>query len=81
MTLLETVEMLNVFSDYFPEMVIKESTATNWQKMLTRVKKKDMDKYIRTYVSSSKWPPHISDLKTMWQMDAGAEPCDDTEGK
>jgi len=81
MTLQETAEMLGVFSDYYPEMVIKETTAINWQKMLTRVKKQDMDKYIHRYVSENKWPPHVSDLKQMWQADPSANPCDDKEGE
>jgi len=73
--------MLDALTDYYPEMTITETTATSWQKMLIRVKKQDMDKYVHRYVSENKWPPHVSDLKQMWQADPSADPCDDKEGE
>lgn len=81
MTIQETAEMFSDFLDYYPEMVVSEKIVRSWQKMLTRVKKQDMDKYVHRYVSENKWPPHVSDLKQMWQADPSADPCDDKEGE
>jgi len=81
LTLVETMAMLGIIMDYYPEMKITERTAPSWQLLIHKIKKEDMWKYVQQYVSENKFPPHVSDLKQLWQGDPSAIPCDDKVGE
>lgn len=81
MTVIETMAMLGIIADYYPEMKITERTAESWQMLIHKIKKEDMWKYVQQYVSENNRPPHVSDLKQLWQGDPSAVACDDKVGE
>jgi len=81
MTLNETSAMFEIITEYYPEMKITERTVPSWQLMIHKIKKEDMWRYVQAYVSESKFPPHVSDLKMMWQGDPSAVACNDKVGE
>jgi len=80
-TLNDTISMLEIITDFYPEMKMTEKTPERWQMLIHKIKKEDMWRYVQQYVSESNRPPHISDFKQMWQGDPSAVACNDKVGE